>query len=445
MKYVKRLYSLINNNENNKMVFWNVIGAFLVKGGGLLVSLLAMPLYIDYFDDQVILGLWFTMLSVLSWVLTFDLGIGNGLRNHLVPLFVKQDKKEIKHYISSAYIVIAILVTVITILSMYVFKFINWNVVFNVPESLIDGKTLLVSVTFVFSGIMLNFLLKLINSILYAIQKSAVNNFISLLSSILLVAFLLINPSGDLSTKLILISIMYILTANLPLLIATIIIFSKNLRYARPNLKFYKKKYAKDILSLGGVFFWVQIMYMIITTTNDFLITWLSGPSYVVEYQVYYKLFTLVGTIFTLALTPIWSAVTKAISEDNIDWVKRLYRILQKITLVAVLFEFLMILFLQLGIDIWLGENSFNVDYFYAFTFAVYGSIFIWNGVLSSIANGLGELKTQTICYTIGALVKFPLAFIFVDYFNSWIGVVLANIIAMGLYSVIQPLVFKKQ
>ena len=235
-------------------------------------------------------------------------------------------------------------------------------------------------------------------------------------------------------------AIVHILAVNVPLLLATITVFSKRLKKCKPNLKFFEKKYARDVMKLGGVFFWVQIMYMIITTTNEYLITWLTGPEMVVEYQIYNKLFTLIGIIFTLALTPIWSAVTKALAEQKYTWINKLYKVLKLMALFAIICEFGIIPFLQLGINLWLGSNAIQVNYLYAIIFAISGSIFIWNGVNSSIANGLGELKTQSIFFTIGAIIKVPVALVFVMMCNSWIGVVAANIISMSLYCIIQPI-----
>lgn len=439
MKVIVKLKEKIEKNGNNKLIFLNVIGAFLVKGGALIVSLFSMPAYISYFHNQVALGLWFTMLSVLSWVLTFDLGIGNGLRNQLVPVIINDDKEEIKKYVSSAYVVIGIIVLSIITMAAFSFNFINWNRVFNVSENIIGRNSLLISVYIVFSGLMIHFLLKLINSILYAMQKSALNNFLRLINSVIILIYLLLAPKNDLSTSLIRISIVHVMALNVPLLFASIYVFSNELKSCWPRFTYYKREYARKILKVGGLFFWIQIMYMVITTTNEFLITWLTDPSYVVEYQIYHKLFTLIGTIFILALTPIWSAVTKAFSENNIVWINRLYKLLRKLALIAIIFEFVMIIFLQYGINLWLGSNAIQVNYYYAAGFALFGSIFIWNGVLSSIANGLGELKTQSLLYTIGVIVKFPLAVFLVRVSGSWIGVIFANIIAMGLYSVIQP------
>ena len=136
--FVTLIKQFKNTNENNKTIVYNTIGAFIVKGGALAISLFTMPAYIRYFDNQQILGLWFTMLSVLSWVLTFDLGIGNGLRNHLVPALVKRDQIKIKKYVASAYLVIGTVVILSIVFSIIFFRFINWNTIFNISSNIVS-------------------------------------------------------------------------------------------------------------------------------------------------------------------------------------------------------------------------------------------------------------------------------------------------------------------
>ncbi|WP_338655191.1 hypothetical protein V6B14_03505 [Sporosarcina psychrophila] len=427
-------------NENSQAIISNSFATFFIKGGALLVSLLTFPEYLKYFNDQSILGFWFTLLAVLSWVLAFDLGIGNGLRNRLVPTFVSKDYILSKKYISSAYIILSVITSLIILISIILFKFIDWNLIFNISEKLISRDTLTTAITIVFIGIMLQFIFKLINSILYALQKSALNNLLSLITSISIFLYVFTSSSNDLSTNLISLAIVHVLAVNLPLILASLIIFNKSLKKSRPNYKFYSSKYAKEIVFLGGIFFWVQIMYMILSVTNEFLITRLTGPADVVEYQIYYKIFTVVGTIFTVALTPMWSAVTKALFEKDYIWIKKLYKNLTWVALIVMIVQFLLVLILQPLINFWLQENAIPVNYIYGIIFAISGSLFIWIGVLSTITNGLGLLKIQSIFYTIGVLVKIPLAWLLVGVLNSWIGVVVANIIALSLFCIIQPI-----
>lgn len=260
---------------------------------------------------------------MLSWILSFGLGIGNGLRNKLVPVIVKKDKYKIKKYISSAYLSVGAVVVFSIAAFTIIFRYIDWNTFFNISEDLLIKSTLNITVNIVFSGIMIQFLLKLITSVLYAMQKSALNNFLNLLSSVITLVYVSVAKSSSVSTNLISLALVHVLAVNLPLLLATIIVFVNELKGCRPEPKYFDIKYAKSVMKLGGAFFWVQIMYMIITATNEFAISWFTSPDMVVEYQVYNKIFTLVGTVFTLALTPICSAVTKALSENNYTWIKK--------------------------------------------------------------------------------------------------------------------------
>lgn len=434
-----------NMSENNKIVFSNVIGALGVKGLSLLVSLFTMPAYLRFFDDQAALGLWFTILSVLSWILNFDLGIGNGLRNHLSRTITQKDNEETKKYLSSAYLSIGVLCVFISVVFIFVFDFINWNKVFNISTDIVSSNALLLSVKIVFAGIMIQMFLRLINSVFYALQKSSVNNFLHLCGTVLALMCVLIIPSGNNDRNVIVMAIVHLIAVIIPLIVATVVAFcGKELKNAIPSIKAFSKKHAKEVLSLGGTFLFVQLAYMLIINTNEFLITYLTSSEEVVNYQIYHKLFTLGGTVFSLALTPVWSAVTKAFTEKNFNWINSLYKKLLLISGVGFLLEFLLIPFLQIFINLWLGAEAIKVNFAYGLAFAALGGLIMFNSAFSSIANGVGELRTQAIFFGIGAVAKIPIAWVLVNITNSWIGVVWANVIALLIYCLVQPLWLKK-
>jgi len=345
-------------NENDKVILLNALGAFAVKGGALVVSLLSMPAFMRYFKDEAILGLWFTILSLLSWILTFDLGIGSGLRNRLVAVLAIDDRTAIKKYVSSAYLVIGAISATATGAAIILFRFVNWNVVFNISPQAVPAATLNRVVVIVFAGIMLQMFARLISSVLYAMQKSALNNLLTLIGSVLIYLYVLIVRPADVASGLTAMAIVYVLAINAPSLAATAVIFSRQLKGCQPDVRFYDRHLAKDIMKLGGMFFWIQMTYIVIAASNEYLITWLTGPENVVDYQIYNRLFTLIGTLFYLALTPIWSAVTKAQAEKNFAWIRRLYRRLKSISLLAMAGEFALILFLQPAINVWLGARA---------------------------------------------------------------------------------------
>lgn len=434
-----------DTSENNRIVILNVIGAFGVKGLAMIVSLFTMPAYIRFFGDEVALGLWFTVVSVLNWILNFDLGIGNGLRNHLASALAKNDTENAKKYLSSAYISVGAICVLLSAALFFVFGFVDWNFVFNIGTDVVSAEALLLSVRIVFVGIILQMFFRLISSVLYAMQKSSVNNFLQLCVTSVTLIFVLILPSRSNDENMVAMAIVHSVACIVPSFVTTVIVFAgKKMRKVMPSVSSFSLKHAKSVLSLGGVFLVVQIAYMVIMNTNEYLITFLTGNENVVDYQIYNRLFALGSTVFSLALTPIWSAVTKATAEKNLDWVKSLYKKLMLLGVGFCVCEFLLVAVLQLVVNIWLGDEAITVNTLYALMFAVMGSTMIISSVFASIANGLGKLKPQLICYGIGAISKPFLAWGLVVLTGSWIGVIISNIISVLLYCVVQPILLHK-
>lgn len=426
------------SDKKNKNIILNVIAAFLVKGGSMIVSLFTLPAYIRYFNDQTVLGVWLTLLSVLNWVLSFDLGIGNGLRNHLTIAITENKQDDVKKYISSAYMMIGIFSAAIIIVAKIIFPYINWNAIFAVPENYISCRTMKKAVEIVFTGLMLQFFLRLINSVLYALQLSSVNNALALLSNIIILLAINIIPHTNAETDLLRLAYVNILAVNIPLVIATIIVFFSKLKDCKPRLLYYKKEYARTILGMGIVFFVLQFASVLIGNTNEFLISHFCQVSDVVEYQPYYKLTNVCITIFGLAMTPIWSAVTKGMANKDFLWIRRLYTSLLGLAIVAGVAMMGLVPLLPYIVKVWLGDG-YVIKTGYTILFVIYSAFAIWNSVNSTIANGLGVLKAQAIFLTFGAILNIPLSYILAVATNSWIGIVCANIISYIPVCVIQP------
>lgn len=114
----------------------------MVKGAGLLISVLSMPALIRYFNNNEVLGIWFTMLSMLIWFLNFDLGIGNGIRNQLTKDITLKDEVSAKTTISSGFFSIGIVSIVLIIIGIVLISWIDLNWLFNVSTELLSAQTL---------------------------------------------------------------------------------------------------------------------------------------------------------------------------------------------------------------------------------------------------------------------------------------------------------------
>jgi len=441
--FLKERY--LNIIKNNRNLIANITGSIGVKGLSLIVSLITLPAYMNYFEDKKTLGLWFSLLSILNWILVFDIGIGNGLRNHLVEALVEEDYLKAKKYISSAYFIIGLVSLVIIVMGYIGVGLCNWNTILNISDQIVKNNLLVMVVRLVFIGVVLQFFLKLILSILYAMQKTALSNFISLLSQSLVLLFVLTFKAGDIKSSLLYLSTVYILTINVPLIFATIFVFLKPLKQSKPNFKYYVREYANSIMQLGYMFFWIQITLLVINSSNEFLITRLFGPEDVVEYQVYNKIFGLFLMFFSIFTTPIWSSITKAVNENRINWIKKMYKFLNVSAIIVCIGCFAIVPAFRYIVNIWLGTGKVRVDISIALLFAIFNSLMIFIYSATCIANGIGKLKTQMFCNTFAAIIKIPLTIFFSNIIGSWISIVLVNIIIMFPVVVIQPILIVKQ
>ena len=430
----------LNMDINNKIVVKNTFYAFLVKGTALIISLLSTPAFISYFNDNSILGVWYTMLSVMTWFLNFDLGVGNGIRNNLVKALTVNDRVEARYTISSGLLATALITLTLSAVGVVVISFADLNSLYNIGGDVISAKVLYISSLLVFSAIMLRFLLTSVSSIFYSLQMSAVNNFLALCVSTLQLIYILLAHFDNPETALINVSLAYMVVSNLPVAIAGVVIFMTKLKDCRPSLKFIDKQHINLVLKIGGIFFICQILYMLITNTNEALITNLFGPEYTTEYTFYYKVTSLISMFVTLAMTPVWSVVTKAMVEKNWKWVKSLVDKIKLIGVIVIALEFLIIPFLQLFLDIWLGESSIEVDPMIALAFACFGSTFVYSSMLSTIVCGLARMKLQAVCYSVGVIFKFVSVILISRITDNWSIVVWSNAILLAPYCILQQI-----
>lgn len=426
---------------NNKLLIYNILGAFIVKGLGLVLSVFSLPLYMNFFPDNKILGVWFTIVTILNWILSFDLGIGNGLRNNLTKALAKDDLICARIIISSSYVLIGLFTILVSCLFILSSDFLDWNKILNISETKINSIELTYCINIVVVGVLISFFLRLINAILYALQYSTANNLISFLTQFLIVSFLfLVSPRENLIENLRMLSMFYTFATILPLLIATLLVFyTTRLKKCIPNLRFFDFKTSEAVLSLGSKFLIGQILYMIMTLTNELFISKYYGPEYCVDYQIYYKIFFVILSLYQLALTPLWSAVTKAYTEKKYKWLIGLRNILYFSTSILIIVQLAFIPFMQQVLDLWLRDRSIDININYALAFLAFSIINIWISNNAIFNAGLGALNVTIICNFIAVIIKVLGIVLLSHYFDSWIFVVIITCIAYLPYCVFVP------
>lgn len=427
--------------NKTKIIKINVLAAFSIKGLSLLVSLATMPTFISFFGDRDILGVWFTALSILNWVLSFDLGIGNGLRNHLTVSISQERWVESKTLISSSYASNGLLSLIFLVCGLFAVELIDWNFIFGIEASELSEDRLRLVVGIVLVAIILQLYLRLASFIAYALQMSYANNLIALITNVTMLAVALIAPKpGNPEDALLMLAMVYMLAANLPLLGMTLYLFFGPMKQAKPSFSSVESGAARRVMTLGGIFFICQIEYMILINTNEFFISHFISPAAVVEYQSYYKLFSLIGTIVTLAISPIWSLVTQSLAEGDFEWLIKLYRRMKRLGLLSIPMSIVIALLLPVIFPIWLGDQAPDIGIVPVVSFVVFGCTFAYQSVLSTVACGMGKMKVQLVCYSFGCLIKIAVLTFALPLTGQWSLAVLVTGLVLAFYCVIQQI-----
>ncbi len=423
---------------NTKEFVFNMANTYLIKGVSLIVSFFTTPAYMKYFSDEGVLGVWFTIISVLTWILTFDMGIGNGLRNRVTETLTAKDTFKTKMYVSSAYFYIIAVASVLSVVIFTLSSFINWNRFFNISDTSVSRHDLRVAVNLVLFSILLQLVLRLISSLMYALQLSFVQNLLALATSVILLLYTAISNRLGTNNHIISMAIIYLFAVNVPLVVTTVVAFATKLKEVRPNIYYFNKFYALDTFKIGSVFLLLQFCALIINNTTYYLVSRLCGSEEVVQYNIYYKVFSVIDTFVVLGTTAVWSAVTKAIAEKKIDWVLKLTYILYGGATVIFLLQFAAFPLFQPFFDLWLGDKTIKVSYPALITFSITCGISSWSYITASICNGMGELKVQSLLMVLGAIIMVPIAYIGVKLTGNYIGIEIAHGLALLPYCMIQ-------
>lgn len=97
-----------------------------------------------------------------------------------------------------------------------------------------------------------------------------------------------------------------------------------------------------------------------------------------------------------------------------------------------------MIPFMQIVFDLWLGKGQVDVNVWTAISFASFFGLFVYSGMLSTIASGMTRLKVQASSFAIGLILKLAIDFYFYQYVNDWSLVVWSNVAAFLPYIIWQ-------
>lgn len=402
---MEKVRNWMKNNKETTNLGKNMAISTLCKPVSMIISYLYIPLVLKFLGVEKY-GVWSTILTILSWISYFDIGIGNGLRNKLTESLSKNDGKSRK-LVSSAYAFIAVIMIIVAVVFSFIASIINWRRVFGISQC-DENLKIVVIISVIFVSI--NFILSICKNVLYSLQKAAHVSVMELMVQVLNFGGVLF-ATRFFESNLFIMAVIYGVSMLSVNLLTSVYLYQKNIT-VKPRVKYIDLQIGKSITNVGIQFFIIQICALVLFTTDSLLISFLYGASDVTPYNTVNKLFNVIIGVYAALITPVWSAVTKANTERSFDiltfLVKRLYKIFGVFCIFAVI---LLIVFRTIS-ELWLGMK---LDYSTALIICgfIYCILNMWTNMHGALANGLGILREQMVMSIFQAIINIPVSLFF--------------------------------
>jgi len=409
--------------------------SFALKVFAIGCSFFVVPLLIKLLGNEQY-GIWSTLLSISSWIVLFDFGIGNGVKNKIAEAIAKDRPWDVRIYISTAYFINGVILITIFLLFLLTSFHVPWDRFFNTSSI---SKNNLRNVVFVFgSFLLLNFWLNLLNQIASGLQKTSISILNQLIVNLLfLLVIIVFNKS--IKNSLVGLSFGYGISLIASSISLTIWFFKKYPAYS-PTVKQIEIKYISSITNLGIQFFIIQIAVVVLFTMNKIIITQMFGPQYVTQYDVVLKLFSVISLLHNILMTPLWPAYSDAYHHNDMQWIKNTIGNQIKLYLLIVFITVLLVFFSPFIFKLWLG-SSFILDKNLIVAMMFFILVSTWNSIFACLINATSKIFLATAINSILLIINIPICIGLIRFYNLGIeGVVYGTTICLSIGAILGPL-----
>jgi O-antigen/teichoic acid export membrane protein len=434
--YFKSFFS--NGHARTITAKKNVAISFLIKGGSIIISIIVVPLTIN-FVNPIQYGIWLTISSLISWFGFFDIGLGNGLKNKLSEAIANNDSDTAKTYVSTTYVLMMIISACLLMIFFIINYFVSWTKILNAPPQLAGQlKIVLLLVILIFA---FQFVLQLLNVVLAAKQKvmlASMSGFLGNLLGLIVIFVLTKTTKGSLISLCLSIGV----TPLIVLAIFSIVLYNTSYKSFSPSFKYVKFKHAKGVLNLGLKFFFVQLGSLFFFNSDNIIITQIIGPQAVTSYNIAFKYFSIVTMISGIIMSPFWPAFTEAHVKNDYDWIKKIVNRLKKIGFILTGLSLLMLIASPFIYHVWIG-NKVSIPFGLSIVLALYTCITTFRTVFYTYSYATGKINVQLIMVLVAGIINIPLG-IFLAKLMGVTGVILSTTILIFLCCIVEIIQYSK-
>ncbi|MBX2895005.1 MAG: oligosaccharide flippase family protein [Cyclobacteriaceae bacterium] len=408
------------------------LGAVAAKAINFLIFTVSIPLTINYLGKERF-GLWMTMSSmIIMLTIVSDLGLGIALMNKVSELNGLNNKALIRKNVSNGFFLLVGIATLLLISYGFIyFFFLDWTKIFQLQNTsnfneVNHAMNLLITI-FCFNlpfTIVDKFQEANQEGYLSSLWQSA-GNFFGFIAILIVVKY-----------QLGLVSLIAA-TFGIPTLIRVInfIYLSTKRRTMKPTLMDFDKTVVYSLLSVGFVFFLLNLLNMVGMHSDSFIISSTLSVSEAGLYGVVQK-FSLAAFILWAFTNSLWPAYTEALAKEDFSWVKKTIR--RNLLISGLLGLLIAMILLVIGKPIVsvLSKEMLKPDFGLLLGFGVYILVQSFVSCFATIFNASFLYKKQVIYFAIASCVSFVLKFLLSRYCGVS-GVIWATSIGYGLFYVL--------
>lgn len=412
-----------------RRIFFSGLSTLVSKGGTLLVSIIQVPLILQHLGIER-----FGMIEILvsfSLIMNFaDFGLGFGLQNRIPKLENEQNIDNLNKAVSTTFFTLVIISIFVSIIFFFfVLNSVHWGDVFNVRSVIAQSEAYYIMLVFG-SIILLQLPFTIIEKMQIGFQEVYKIEMWKLLGQILSLVCVIYVVQQEMNAQFIVAAVYGPLAAVIILNFIYTLICTPELR---PSIYSFDNSIFKLIVKEGTVFFALQILVIILLSSDRLIIAHLIGAEYVGIYSIYYRLSTLFFMPVSAFISPLLPAFNDADVKGDAFWIKKTLKRAASYTSFASVALALALYFSgALIIELWLG-NEISTSRFTLLCFSCYIIYTNYNNILSNIMMIPKLISVKVYYYALGVIISIGLKYFLVDSIGME-GVVIATIIGMSLF-----------
>lgn len=425
------------SHARHRRIFASTGAAAAAKLITVCTQLVSVPLTLHYLGAERY-GMWLTISSFIAILSFADLGMGNGLLTRVASAHGKDDQDAIRRYVSSSFFAFILIAAVFTSAFLLSYRFVAWQDIFNVkePASVSEAGPAIAVFAICFA---LSIPANLVQKVQTGLQNGFIVSIWNSVGSLLALAGVLVATHLKLSLPWLVLSFV-----GAPLLVNilnSLVFFLFLQKSIAPRASDFSMATAVEIAKTGILFFVLQIVVAVAYSSDSLIISHILGPASVQQYAVPERMFSIVGMIIAMGLSPLWPAYGEAMSRGDYDWVRNtLWRSLGLAAGIAALGSISVALAGPTLLHLWVGK-AVVASPLLLLGLAIWKIIEASSNALAMFLNGAHVVKFQLIVASITGAATLAFKILLISHLGV-VGTIWGSILAYAIFAAL-PYAFR--